>query len=180
MLPRFIYKLAPSNPFSSFSHVQTDGGTVHDHPISSLKGIRSGNIMAYITNVPFMTLVLGLLFIVCCCGVCCGARCCARRGYENKQIAALLDELDKRKTEKARGKYAQVGLNGNALYEYSDDDSEDEIQFSGNGYRDEDGSHDGDLELAEMPNGDDQHDVEELEAMDNGGPGLNGLKSELS
>lgn len=181
---------------------EIDGGTLHEHPISSLKGMNGTSIVQYITNGPFLILVVGLLFFVCCCGMCFGARCCAGRGHNNKQIAALLDELERRKKEKSRGKYSQVGLNGHASddeypdyeeddYSFSDSKMTHEVRFSP--HNKANGNHDGDVELAGM-NGnheEDQseeeegeeldHSLEELEGMDGGAMNIvSGLKAEIS
>jgi hypothetical protein len=179
---------------------EIDGGTLHEHPISSLKGINSSNMMQNITNGPFMILVVALLLFVCCCGMCFGARCCASRGSNNKQIAALLEELDRRKKEKDRGKYSHVGMNGHD--EYSDEDEDDydisnsrkmthEVRFSSNGRANGLYTDDGDLELAGMDgkhkneeSGDEgvhDHSLEELEGMDGGVMNaVSGLKAEIS
>ena len=182
---------------------EIDGGALHEHPISSLRGINSSNMMQYIANGPFMILVVALLFFVCCCGMCFGARCCASRGSNNKQIAALLQELDRRKKEKDRGKYSHVGMNGHASDdEYSDEEEDrcyssksrrmtNEVRFGSNGRANGTYTDDGDLELAGMDGkhkneeseDEEEHDhsLEELEGMDGGTMNaVSGLKAEIS
>lgn len=131
---------------------EIDGGTLHDHPVPALRGIKKGTFIAYLSNVPFMIVVLSLCLFVCCCGCSCGSRW-AVRSRESKQLSHLLRIVEMRREEQEKGEYAQVGANCNGFSEgFDDSEDEQEMDFAQDGeFRDEPlDAEGGDLELAQI------------------------------